>query len=144
MSEENLELARQMFDLFRNRESTADSGFGEADVAKALELFHPDFELDATRVPMPDLNGRFRGPAEVAHFWRNWLEVWGSIEFEVELTDAGDRVFAEVKQRMRGKGSGVEVPLTAWQVITLRDGQISSQAFFLDKAEALEAAGMSE
>src|SRR5438046_9646219 len=110
MSEENIEIVRQVFELFRNRDSTAESGFGEADIGKAIKLFHADFELDATRVPMVDLRGRYRGLPDVADFWRRWLEPWESHEVEVELTDAGDRVLAAVSQRMRGKGSGIEVP----------------------------------
>ena len=145
MSEENVEIVRQVYELFRNREATTESGFGEADFARAFELFHLDFELDATRAPMTDLRGRYRGATEVADFWRRWLEAWDRVEFEAELTDAGDRVLVEIKdQRMRGKGSGVEVEFpTYWQVFTLRDGKAVSQAFFLEKAEALEAAGLS-
>jgi ketosteroid isomerase-like protein len=134
-----------MFALFRGRDATAERGFGEGDVATAIELFHPDFELDTTRAPMTDLRGRFRGLKDVMEFWRRWLEAWDSVDFEAELTDAGDRVFVELKQRMRGKGSGVEVPFPpSWQVITLREGRIIGQALFLDEQEALEAAGLSE
>jgi hypothetical protein len=95
---------------------------------------------------MHDVRGRFRGLSEVMKFWRRWLEAWESVEFEAKLTDAaGDRVFVELKQRMRGKGSGIEVPFPPyWQVFTLSEGQVIGQAIFLDKAEALEAAGLSE
>ena len=144
MSEENVEVVRQVFELFRNRDSTAEGGFGEADVARALELFHPDFELDATRMPMADLRGRYRGPIEVTDFWRRWLEPWESHTFEAELTDAGDRVLVELKQSMRGRGSGIEVPFPhAWQVFTLREGRVTRQALFLDESEAREAARLS-
>jgi ketosteroid isomerase-like protein len=143
MSEENVEKARQMFALFRGRDATAEDEFGGRDVAKALELFHPDFELDTTRAPMPDLRGKFRGN-DVLTFWRRWLEAWESIEFQEELTDAGDCVLAEITQQMRGKGSGIEVPFPPyWMVITVREGRIIGQALFLDELEALEAAGLS-
>ena len=144
MSEANVEIVRRVFELFRDRDTTAEGGFGEADVATALELFHPDFELDATRMPMADLRGTYRGPAEVANFWRRWLEPWESHEFQAEMTDAGDRVLVELTQRMRGKGSGIEVEFPpAWQVFTLRERQVTRQALYLDEAEALEAAGLS-
>jgi len=68
MSEENVEIVRRLLELFRNRDSTADAEFGERDVAAAIELFHPDFELDTTRAPMPDLRGRFRGLRDVMGF----------------------------------------------------------------------------
>jgi hypothetical protein len=76
MSEENVEKVRQMFALFRSRDAAAERGFGERDVAKAIELFDPDFELDTTRAPMPDLRGRYRGLNDVMEFWRRWLEAW--------------------------------------------------------------------
>jgi ketosteroid isomerase-like protein len=144
MSEENLEIVRQVFELFRNREATAESGFGEADLARALELFHLDFELDATRAPMTDLQGVYRG-TDAIEFWRRWLEAWDIVEIEYELTDADDRVLAEMTQRMRGKGSGIEVDFPQhWQVFTLSEGRIARHAFYLDEAEAREAAGLSE
>jgi ketosteroid isomerase-like protein len=142
MSEENLEIVRQVFELFRNRDSAAESGFGEADVARGLELFHLDFELDATRAPMDDLRGMYSG-TEALEFWGRWLEAWDTVEIEYELTDAGDRVLAAITQWMRGKGSGVEVDFPPhWQVFTVREGRISRHAIFLDEAEAREAAGL--
>jgi ketosteroid isomerase-like protein len=145
MSEENVETVRQVLELFRERGAIADTGLREGDLAKALELFHPAFELDATRVPMTDLRGRFRGMRDVMEFWTRWLEAWDSLQFEDELTDAGDCVLAEMKQRMRGKGSGIEIEFPPhWQVFSFRKGRIIGQAFFLDEAEAREAAGLSE
>ena len=145
MSQENVEIVRQIFKMFRNRDATAEGGFGETDLARALELAHPDFELDATRVPMADLRGIYRGPMETAEFWRRWLDAWDIVEVEEKLTDAGDRVLAEVKQSMRGKGSGAEVEFPRhWQVFTFRERRLIGHAVFLDEAEAREAAGLSE
>jgi hypothetical protein len=95
---------------------------------------------------MPDLRGKFRGTAEVAAFWSKWLEAWDSLEFDDELTDAGERVLAAITpMAMRGKGSGVAVEFPRhWHVFTLRDGQVVRDAIFFDKDEALEAAGLSE
>jgi ketosteroid isomerase-like protein len=147
MSQENVEIVRRVLELFRSRDWTAEAGFGERDVAAAIELFHPDFELDSTRAPMADLRGKFRGLSEAGDFRSRWLEAWGSIEFEYELTDAGEHVLATIRRQvMRGQGSGVEVELPAyWQVFTLREGRVARQVFFLEaEAEALEAAGLSE
>ena len=145
MSEKNVEIVRQGVELFRNRDTTAERGFAETDLARAFEFFHPDLELDATRVPMADLRGIYRGRLEVLEFWGRWLEAWDTVEVEFKLTDAGDCVFAEVEQSMRGKGSGIEIEFPDhWQVFTFREGQIIGHAFFLDEAEALEAAGLSD
>ena len=148
MSEENVEIVRQVVELFRNLDLKSEgAAVGEGDVAAAIEFFHPDFELDATRAPMPDLRGKFTGLTEPAAFWSKWLEAWDSIEFEDELTDAGEGIVlaAITPMAMRGKGSGIAVEFPRhWHVFTLREGQVIRQTLFLDESEALEAAGLSE
>ena len=146
MSEENVERVRQMFELFRTRYSSFERGLTRDDIMAAGEIFHPDLVLDVSRAPMTDLRGTYQGPGEVIGFWGRWIEAWESIDVEVELTDAGDQVLATVKrQAMKGKGSGVEIDFPPhWQVFTVRDGLITRHAFFLEEAEALEAAGLSE
>jgi hypothetical protein len=146
MPEENLEVVRQAVDLFRKLDLKSEgAAIREGDVTAAIEIFHPDLELDATRAPMPDLRGKFTGMAEVATFWSEWLEAWDSVEFEDELTDAGEHVLAAITpMAMRGKGSGVAVEFPRhWHVFTVREGQVIRDAIFFDKAEALEAAGLS-
>ena len=147
MSEQNLEIVRQMVKMFRNLDLKSEgAAVGEAEVAAAAEIFHPDFELDATRAPMPDLRGKFTGLVEPAEFWSKWLEAWESVEFEDELTDAGEHVLVAITpMAMRGKGSGIPVEFPRhWHVITLREGKVTRDAIFLDEDEALEAAGLSE
>ena len=141
MSEENVETVRRLLELFRNRDAT--QGIGKADIASAFEMADPDFELDATRVPMPELRGRYRG-TEVGEFWSRWLEAWETVEVDVELTDAGDSVLADVKQHMRGKASGIEIDFPQhWQLFRFREGRIVGHVFFPEKTEALQAAGLS-
>ena len=147
MSEENVKIVRQVVELFRNFDLKSEgAAIGEDEVAAATEFFHPDFELDATRAPMPDLRGKFKGLTEPAVFWSKWLEAWDSVEFEDELTDAGEHVLAAITpMAMRGKGSGVAVEFPRhWHVFTLRHGQVVHEAIFFDEAEALKAAGLSE
>ena len=146
MSEENLERVRQVFELFRTRYSSFERGISNDDIAAASEIFHPDFVLDATRAPMTDLRGTYQGLADVIGFWGRWLEAWESIEYEEELTDAGDRVLVTIeRQTMKGKGSGIEIDFPPyWQVFTIRDGLVIRQALYLEEADALEAAGLSK
>jgi hypothetical protein len=146
MSEENVEVVRQAVGLFRNLDLNSEGAtIGQGELTAAIEIFHPDSELDATRAPMPDLRGKFRGATEIATFWSKWLEAWDSLEFEDELTDAGEHVLAAITpMAMRGKGSGVAVEFPRhWHVFTLREGRIIRDAIFFDKDEALEAAGLS-
>jgi ketosteroid isomerase-like protein len=77
--------------------------------------------------------------------WRDWLEGWDSYVIELEdLLDAGDQVVSLV--RIKGKTSrhGVEVehaPASLWMV---EDGVITGLTFYLDRDQALEAAGLAE
>ena len=145
MSVENVEIVRQVVELFRNLDLKSERSVGvEDDLAAAAKFFHPDFELDATRAPMPDLRGRFTGLTEPVVFWSKWVEAWESIEFEDELTAAGDHVLAAITpMALRGKGSGVAVEFPRhWHVFTLREGRVIRQTLLFDEAEAREAAGL--
>jgi hypothetical protein len=147
MSEENVEIVRQVVELFRNFDLKSEGpAVGESEVAVGTEFFHPDCVLDATRAPMPDNRGTFTGTAEIAVFWSEWLEAWDRVEFEYELTDAGELVLAAITpMAMRGKGSGVDVGFPRhWHVFTLRQGQVVHQKIIFDETEAFEAAGLSE
>jgi len=147
MSQENVEIVRLMIEGFRSRDRAAEGGFGNHDQAALAQVLHPDIEWDATRTPVEDLRGMYHGFKDVAEWWRRWLEAWDTVEIDApELIDAGDRVFMWIeRQRMRGRGSGIEVdaPPYAW-VITFRDGKITRMAMYLDRREALKAAGLRE
>jgi hypothetical protein len=54
-------------------------------------------------------------------------------------------VICSVKWRGRGKGSGVSVDLHQFDVVELSEGRIARATLgFRSKADALEAAGLSE
>jgi ketosteroid isomerase-like protein len=50
----------------------------------------------------------------------------------------------EVELQGVGRTSGAAVNRTTWNLIEVRDGMITSGRVFVDKAEALEAAGLEE
>jgi ketosteroid isomerase-like protein len=59
--------------------------------------------------------------------------------------DAGaDKVLVHQRSDVRGRASGAAVELDYWVVITFREGRIVRDQWFADRAEALEAAGLSE
>ncbi len=61
-----------------------------------------------------------------------------------EVTDAGkDKVLVVVRVSIRGKGSGVSVSQQIFEVVTVREGKIARMIEYTDRAEALEAAGLS-
>jgi ketosteroid isomerase-like protein len=128
-----VELARRAYEAF-NR---GDSKGMVADLA-------PAFEYVPTGA-IPGVRGVYRGSEGFLDFAR-WL--WDQFEnprIEVlKLTEAGDRVLAEVILRGRGKQSGVEVSWDVWNLWTIRDGQVVHGHAFASREEAQEAAGPSE
>ena len=58
--------------------------------------------------------------------------------------DAGDQMMVELLQRGWLAGSADAVELSRWAVLTARDGTAVRSQLFLTRAEALEAAGLSE
>jgi AhpD family alkylhydroperoxidase len=132
MSQENVEVVRRVADEAQER-------------PEALwESLHDDVELEASAFGIPGLT-TFHGPDGVREFIRQWVgafEEWG-YEAE-EFIDAGDSVVVRVHQWVRGKGSGAAVENRFWQVWTFREGKVIHWTYYLEKARALEAAGLSE
>jgi ketosteroid isomerase-like protein len=74
------------------------------------------------------------------------LDVWESWHVtHLEMTNAGEnRVLVLAAVTGRGEGSGVETTQHFWSVFWLRSDLIVRRKVFLDKAEALKAAGLEE
>jgi hypothetical protein len=58
-----------------------------------------------------------------------------------QLLGVEDRVFLRVRERGRGRQSGVQVDWQRWWVYTLHEGLIVRAQFCLDESTALEATG---
>jgi ketosteroid isomerase-like protein len=76
--------------------------------------------------------------------WREWLTPWKSYRLDAErIIDAGEDVvvFARVEAQTERDGVAVQhSPAAIWK---FRQGKIVAIHFYLDRAEALEAAGVS-
>ena len=78
-------------------------------------------------------------------FLEDWTGAWDDWKLELDaLHDAGDRVVALVRQHGRSKTAGLPVEMSFAQVWTLRGGKQTRMDMYSDRAEALEAAGLSE
>ena len=53
-------------------------------------------------------------------------------------------VFLWVRFSGHGEGSGAPVEMELAHVLTMRDGKVAQTVEYFDRAEALEAAGLSE
>jgi ketosteroid isomerase-like protein len=135
MSEENVEVVRRLYEAIARR-STED----------VLALYDPDVEWDMSGYPYGEmLEKRSRGHAGLRAFWRELYEAWEEYEHDLrELVDAGDHVISVVTDRGRGRASGAEVEISAYGVWTIRDGRIIRVRWLRTRAEAFNAAGLSE
>jgi uncharacterized protein len=134
MSQENVEVVQRNVEAFRRE-----------DLDTYLQDVGQDIELDYSTVRGP-YRGVYRGPEGARQFFNAFWEAWESITpLSAEYIDLGDKVVLVARLRFRARGSGVEVGGAGMgAVYTLRGGKIVGYEQFQDKAEALEAAGLSE
>jgi ketosteroid isomerase-like protein len=108
-----------------------------------LDFWHEDAELRAARED-PD-SQTHRGIEEIRAQFAGWYEAYPDLRVEVqEAKSIGDHVFAWVRFTGRGAGSGVPVDVELAHVWTLRGGKAARLVEYFDRAEALEAVGLSE
>jgi len=137
MSEENLEIARRLFDDFQAGVARGDPG-----AWFESELVADDFEW----ILSEPLDGRtvWRGRDGFMQFMNNWTEQFDDWSIRVERwIDAGeDRTVALTRQSATGRGSGVPVELNLGMVWEWEAGRVARTRAYLSHAEALEAAGL--
>ena len=130
MSQENVEIVRTRYEHL-----------ARGDFSPLAEVAD-DYEF-VTSPEVPDA-GTYRG--EAAQRWvKSWVESFEGLTIEAtEIIDAGDKVFAALLQRGRLRGSQTQVEGRWWEVDTFREGNVARTEIFPDRAQALEAAGLSE
>src|SRR5262245_16550053 len=132
MSEENVELVRRALEALDRRDRTA-----------WLALHDEDFEV----VPVRDFpEAGIRGSGAAFDFYLGSFDTFERVPIQVgDLVDAGaDKVLFHPQMDVRGRESGADVQFDFWVVATIRQGKIIRAEWFADRAEALEAAGLSE
>jgi ketosteroid isomerase-like protein len=136
MSQENVEIVRRAFEEF-NR------GGWEAMIGT---YWDPEIVWDLSPSGIPGL-GIYRGVDEVRSFFEDWFSAFPFEEWGQEVDDVidcgGDQVVAVLRQRGRST-SGLAAELEYAQVIEFRDGKLLRMTFYLEREEALEAAGLSK
>jgi ketosteroid isomerase-like protein len=134
VSEKNIELVRQIYGEWER-----------GNINAGVELFDPEIVFE-TFMPDSDAGVVANGPAEVEGFMREFLEQWRDYRLIAEeLTAAGeDIVLVSGRQAARGKVSGVEVEQPMFSVWIFRANRVIALRFTPFRAEALEAAGLSE
>lgn len=115
------------------------------DLEAAFALYHPDVELVTTgKLDALGFDPMYRGREARIRFQQSWHAEWGEFRFEPEaFIDLADRVL--IVGRMKGSGLASGAPIdNDWAVIyTVTAGRVIREEVFWDRAEALEAAGLS-
>ena len=117
--------------------------FNKVGLEAVAEFAHPEivFEEPPTQ-PAPTTA---RGQAAAEETWASFEAAWEEHQTEVkevrELTE--DEVLLSSIEHFRGR-DGMEISAPCWTIYTFRDGKIVKFRPFWDRAQALEAAGLSE
>jgi len=134
MSEENVENIKLAVEAFNRRDADA-----------FVALASPDVEWEDA-IFWSGVSRIYRGRDELRDWFEQVVEPWASIHIAAEeIIEASDgRLLVGLSLAARGKGSGVETQLHAWQVNWFTDCKTARRQIFRERAEALEAAGLSE
>jgi ketosteroid isomerase-like protein len=139
MPAESVEVISRLIDAsfaFVTTASTAaPTAWNQRDLQAALEEMHPQCQVRPAEATQT-----LRGHDGVATAFRDWFDAFD--EFTLEPEDfivKGDRVIVPVKQRARGRGSGLEVEERFYQLFILRDGKVFRFEEYSQEAEARKA-----
>ncbi len=133
MSRENVEIIRRGLEMYNRR-----------DIDGFLELGHPDVEWESAFAGLE--GGTFKGLGAFRTYFEELAATWEVFELRpIDIQAApGEKVLVSLNVYGKGKASGVEILTPAWILFWMRDGKGYRGKTFLDQAEALEAAGLSE
>jgi ketosteroid isomerase-like protein len=146
MSEENVELVKALYPppgtdiaaLFRDEDA----------FAQMLEALGALVTDDFQSVMVGAVLGQprtYEGLEGLRRNWLDWLEPWATYRSTIEeLIDAGDRVVILLRDHGRRKDMDEEVELIGASICTIREGKLARWEDYADRAEALQAAGLSE
>jgi ketosteroid isomerase-like protein len=139
MSQENVDAVRQMnegFLAFQKGDPSA--------MTAALAVLDPDIVWHGTVGGLDE--GRVaHGYEELAKAFAENFEAWEQLILETErYIDAGDRVVVFWHERARSRHSEQEMETNTAVIYAVRDGRVVEVRGYMERAEALEAVGLSE
>jgi ketosteroid isomerase-like protein len=146
MSQENVELVKsvQPTDVDLVELVPEDEDAGQAALSAVPAVFADDFAVQfiaARGMEQPE----YRGGEGLSKAWRDWLLPWASYRIETEqFIDAGDQVVVLARVQGRTVRDGVTVEHSPAAIWSIREGKITGVRFYLERDEALEAAGLSQ
>jgi ketosteroid isomerase-like protein len=109
-----------------------------------LALMDDDVEV-VPRMSAIEGESGYRGHDGLRSWWNSLLDVFPDYSMELsDVRDVGDLTFATLHARGHGAGSATPTDQAAWIVIRWQHGKSVWWRTFDARAEALEAAGLSE
>ena len=119
--------------------------FNEQDVEGFVGSLHPECRIEFIGGFDGVIGEGFEGEEGARRFYEDWFAAFETMHVAVESSlEAGERLVILHKLVGTGKGSGVPVELLGAAIYSFEDGRISRAAFYYDRDEALEAAGLHE
>jgi ketosteroid isomerase-like protein len=132
MSREKVEVVR-----------AANDAFLRGDIETALNALDPQIEWHAT-VGGIDEGHVYRGRNEVVQAFADYFEVWERIEMRADdyIDTGGDEVVVLHHEVAKGRDSGLVVETDTGTVNTVRNDKIVRVRSYMDRDQALRAAGL--
>lgn len=86
----------------------------------------------------------FRGREQLLEAAADWMETVEGWRIEVDelINASNDQVFAAIRARAHGRGSGAPAAQMIYSAVTLRNGKIVRFKDHVDRSEALAAVGL--
>ncbi len=134
MSQENVEIVREVFEHLNRR-----------DWAAVMAAYDEEVVLVVHGNAAPDA-GIFCGREAVGRWFGDWFLAFGKdYRFEIEeARSVGDRVLTVARHHGYGRSSGAEVDWVNATVSSLRAGAIVRLELYGSRDEALKAVGLEE
>jgi ketosteroid isomerase-like protein len=135
VSADNVEIVRSLYAAFARRDNEY-----------PFTVYDEEIVWDGRRSPIPDAQQVYHGHEGVRRFWREWLQAWDQVEFELgDLVPGGGQVAAFVtKQRMHARATGLWLDMPPYaQIWTLSEGKVVRQEY-CGEDQARRAFGLDE
>jgi ketosteroid isomerase-like protein len=135
MSEENVEAIRRLMAAYNRR-----------DIDAFLQAYDPAVEARPLTLAMFGQEATvYRGHEGIRQFIQDVDEALTDVHVEVvEVRDLGERVVATGRIQARGRASRAEIETPVSWLVEFRDGRVLRIRDYLDRDEALKAAGASD
>ena len=131
MSSGNVEIVRATYEAFYHKSRE-----------EMLEFLDPGIEWDESDLPARR-PGVYHGHEGIISLMEENATLWENICIAIDdIAEGDDRVIAFIRAKGRGRNTGVDVELASAQVWTIRDGKAVHVRLYLDREEALQAAGL--